>query len=331
MRSFELPRGGRVIIGPAPNFRLLCEAYRLVYERFLAAGYVNPSAHRMQYGIGDLFSTSTTLVAIADRHVVGTATIAAANVETELPSQRLYPGEMRALAERGRKLAESSKFACAKAPSTMERGLGTMSLVATELLRELFLWCVAERVDDWMIVVHPRVSSFYRDFLGFEQIGPERACPRVNDSPGVLLNIDVRGLMDGTRMPTANAAELFIRPASAVSARDTGHRPAEFETALFLLDNPALLESASDRELKRLAAEFPGVPVAALRQLGAGLKALSERPSLVEMLFREGEQHHLVHRGVPRIEFGTGGDDECLGACRRTIFELRRPGAAQEA
>lgn len=46
-------------------------------------------------------------------------------------------------------------------------------------------------MTDVVIEVHPRHAGFYRRMLGFTQIGNQRACPRVNDAPAVLLHLDL--------------------------------------------------------------------------------------------------------------------------------------------
>lgn len=43
-----------------------------------------------------------------------------------------------------------------------------------------------------IIEVHPRHAGFYKRMLGFTEIGGEKACPRVNNAPAVLLHLDVR-------------------------------------------------------------------------------------------------------------------------------------------
>lgn len=47
------------------------------------------------------------------------------------------------------------------------------------------------RATDALIEVNPRHVGFYRRMLGFEQLGPERVCERVQ-APAVLLHLDVR-------------------------------------------------------------------------------------------------------------------------------------------
>ena len=44
------------------------------------------------------------------------------------------------------------------------------------------------RCTDILIEVNPRHVRFYRSMLGFEVLGPERTCPRVN-APAVLLRL----------------------------------------------------------------------------------------------------------------------------------------------
>ena len=57
-----------------------------------------------------------------------------------------------------------------------------------------FIYVFARRVhgfDDFVIEVNPRHVNYYRRLLVFEQAGPERACPRVQGAPAVLLKLDL--------------------------------------------------------------------------------------------------------------------------------------------
>ena len=56
-----------------------------------------------------------------------------------------------------------------------------------------------QHATDMLIEVNPRHVGFYRRSLGFNQIGPERICSRVN-APAVLMHIDLHHMATQIRV-----------------------------------------------------------------------------------------------------------------------------------
>lgn len=93
----------------------------------------------------------------------------------------LYHDEIESLRASGGRLCEFTKLAVDCSDRSREV-LAMMFHIAYMYARRL------HRCTDILIEVNPRHVRFYRSMLGFEVLGPERTCPRVN-APAVLLRL----------------------------------------------------------------------------------------------------------------------------------------------
>lgn len=121
---------------------------------------------------------SITLATYRGDQVIGTMTLGF-DVGNGLLADALYKAEIDALRARGGSVAEITKFAL-DTKMTSKRFLAAMFNVAYIYLCNLW------RYTDLVIEVNPSHAPFYIRMLGFEEIGSERMCPRVN-APAVLL------------------------------------------------------------------------------------------------------------------------------------------------
>jgi len=121
---------------------------------------------------------SITLATYHGDHVIGTMTLGF-DVGNGLMADELYKAEIDAVRARGGTVAEITKFAL-DTKMTSKRFLAAMFNVAYIYL------CNIWRYTDLIIEVNPAHAPFYVRMLGFEEIGSERMCPRVN-APAVLL------------------------------------------------------------------------------------------------------------------------------------------------
>jgi hypothetical protein len=102
-----------------------------------------------------------------------------------LPADAIYSDELNLLRSRGRKLVEVTRLAIRDEHKHSK-------MLLTRLINFIFIF--ARRIkgfDDFVIEVTPRHGTYYRRLLQFEQIGAEKACPRVQNTVGVLLRLDL--------------------------------------------------------------------------------------------------------------------------------------------
>jgi hypothetical protein len=101
-----------------------------------------------------------------------------------LPADGTYHPQLQVLRDAGRQLAEVTRLAIAPAHQRSK-------IVLLRMFN--FVYVYARRVkncDDLVIEVTPRHAAYYNRLLKFEKFGPERPCPRVQNTVGVLLRMD---------------------------------------------------------------------------------------------------------------------------------------------
>lgn len=155
-------------------------------------------AHRIYHGCGyaseeqglivsphDANPNTLTLLAV-DEEGRDAATITLVfDSPAALPCDEIYGEELNTLRTQGRRLVEVTRLAVDE-----EHQRSRMLLV--RLFN--FIYIFARRVkgfDDFVIEVNPRHVNYYRRLLCFDQVGPERPCPRVHGAPAVLLRLDL--------------------------------------------------------------------------------------------------------------------------------------------
>ncbi|TXL68400.1 N-acyl amino acid synthase FeeM domain-containing protein [Zeimonas arvi] len=123
-----------------------------------------------------------TLVALDDAAAVATLTIGF-DSPAGMSACELYPDEVSRLRETGARLCEFTRFAVDRSDRSLEL-LAMMFHVAYLLARR------QRGATHVLAEVNPRHLHFYTRMLDFQQIGPERTCPRVN-APAVLLSLSL--------------------------------------------------------------------------------------------------------------------------------------------
>ena len=123
-----------------------------------------------------------TLEASLERHTVGTLTVGLDSKEGMLVDT-LYEREIAPFRAADSKLCELSKLAIDPRHSSREL-LGSLFNLAYIYAR------VVHDVTCFFIEVNPRHAGYYKRMLGFQQVGEQRICPRVN-APAVLLHLDL--------------------------------------------------------------------------------------------------------------------------------------------
>jgi hypothetical protein len=120
-----------------------------------------------------------TLEACYKNRTVGTLTV---NLDSGdgLYAEQLYADEIRALRGTGATVCEFTRLALDGEDCSKE------ALACLFHLGFIFAHRI-HQASDLLIEVNPRHALFYRRKLGFEQIGTEKLCPRV-DAPAVLLH-----------------------------------------------------------------------------------------------------------------------------------------------
>ncbi len=165
----------------------LRQAYRLVYETFLDAGYIAPSNFRMRIRTFEACGETATFVARTDSEVVGVQSLVLDSPDLGLPADLAFGPELDALRSKGLKLSEATNEAVTPA--------FRRTAVMTELMRCFAAQALLSECDLSLTAVSPNHRGFY-ELIGFRQIAPERSYSDDVDDPVVLLCYDMQNLRE---------------------------------------------------------------------------------------------------------------------------------------
>jgi len=159
-------------------------AYALAYRVYCHCGYTSEESELLTSPYDADPHTVTLLAQDENDHDCATVTL---NFDSSagLPGDEIYPFELNALRAQSRQIVEVTRLAVSDEYARSK----------TLLVRLFnFIYIFARRVrgfDDFVIEVNPRHANFYNRLLFFEQLGPERPCPRVQNAHSVLLRMDL--------------------------------------------------------------------------------------------------------------------------------------------
>ncbi len=123
-----------------------------------------------------------TLMAFQEDKVIGTLTLGL-DSPNPLLVEDLYKTEIDSLRAEGHKVCELTKLA-------VDQIHGSKRILASLFHIAYIYGRVMQGHTDVVIEVNPRHVAFYKRMLGFNQLGPERMCSRVN-APAVLLRLEL--------------------------------------------------------------------------------------------------------------------------------------------
>jgi hypothetical protein len=245
-KSSNEKRDGALSVGFASSFSELCDAFRLVHERYVASGYMEPHRSQMRYSVFHLLPTMRVLTACIENTVVGTGYFVF-DSEADLPSGGIFRREFDRLRVSGRIIGEAGGFACD--PLTD----GKNGMVNMRLIKSGFTWAASLGVDDLCMVVNPKHVSFYTKVLGLEEISEAKTCPYVQGADGILLRLDLQSLVQGKKEMTSMLRKVF---AVMPEMNEPYYLSAE-EAALLMLERPEILIEATALQRKILYELYP--------------------------------------------------------------------------
>lgn len=159
------------------------DAFRLVYDQYLAVGLMPPNRHRLRVTPFHLLSTTHVFVAYERGEIVATMSLIGDGA-LGLPMESMYGPEV--ARRRGERLRISEVSCLADRLHDRQNFL----TVFCGLSRVLAQFARRQGYHQLLVVCHPRHSAFYRRYLGFEVIGSVAQCPHVQNNPAVPLCLD---------------------------------------------------------------------------------------------------------------------------------------------
>ena len=177
-------------------------AGRLAFRVYRNCGYVADTPNGCLLSKFDA-QPSTLVLLVQDAAGRDAATVSLVfDSPAGLPSDEVRAADLATLRAQGRRLVEAARLAID--PDYV----GSKQLLV-QLFNAVFIHARHEGGTDFVIEVHPHHMNYYRRSLMFEPAGPERACPRANGAPGVLMRLDL----------AAQAAEISVVGGSHGQAR----------------------------------------------------------------------------------------------------------------
>lgn len=169
----------------ARTLRDVEEAWGLVYQAYRRDKLIDANRHEIHTTRQAVGPRTAVILASLGPVLTGTLSVYADGTEG-LPLDSVYPAEIDALRQAGRRIVEVGLFADRR--EQMNRAADGLF----ELMRFTYYFAIEMKADDGIIGVHPRHAPFYMRLLGFDKIGPVRAYPTVCDRAVVLLRIPIR-------------------------------------------------------------------------------------------------------------------------------------------
>ncbi|WP_031387420.1 N-acyl amino acid synthase FeeM domain-containing protein [Desulfonatronum thiodismutans] len=172
-----------------PNIKIaetqdeLAQSFALVYQEYLASGYIKtPHSSEMHLSVYNFLPKTCVYIFRSYTKVISTLSQIFDSELFGLPMDALYQPELDALRAKGRKVTELSALATPKET----RWCNLMVFLS----KTMFEYSRLVDVDDICIMVNPKHVNFYKTMFLFDDFGPERFYEGVG-APAVALRIDM--------------------------------------------------------------------------------------------------------------------------------------------
>lgn len=153
------------------------KATTLIKRMYASRGYNTDSASVFSHR-----SNEFTFLVLIQEVAAGTVTLRL-DSRQGLLADRLYRDKINEFRQKGRKVCELSRFAIDPQYSSKEMTASLFQIAYTCARNEY-------EATDFFCEVNPRHAAPQKRMFGFQQIGEERTCPRVN-APAVLLHLEL--------------------------------------------------------------------------------------------------------------------------------------------
>lgn len=160
------------------------QAFALAAASYQERGYETPGANRLRFTPYHALPDTVTLVAKHEERVLATFSIVLDNTLLGLPMEKVYPDEIAALRQKGRRLFEATTLA--------DGGLNVREFyqVFLSLIKLSMQYHTSQGGDAYAIAVNPRHRKFYTKVIGFVPLGPLRSYAAVQDAPAEAFLLD---------------------------------------------------------------------------------------------------------------------------------------------
>jgi hypothetical protein len=159
-------------------------AFRLVYQRYLAAGLCPPNPHEIRVTPYHLLPATTLFVAVYQGEVIFTLSLVG-DGELGVPMESGFPDEVRKLRAAGVRFGELSCLA------DRRQELIRFLPLLVQATRLLYQYALAQDPDyNLLIAVHPKHGRFYERYFGFRPLAAERPYESVLNKPAAAYSLE---------------------------------------------------------------------------------------------------------------------------------------------
>jgi hypothetical protein len=203
-------------------------AFKLVYDRYVDAGLIEPNQRAIRVTPFQLLNSTDIVIAVLRGKVVSTVSLIL-DAKFGLQMETIYSPEVASLRKRGLRLAEVSCLASSRdlIPSDMFDIFVNVVAFTIQLARY-------RRVQQLLIAIHPDHEPFYRRLLGFRKIGSDRCYPAVRGNLAVACAHEF-ALLDRQPYPLHDVIYEVSYSSKAMQSQPIG--PIEREYFLRLIDD----------------------------------------------------------------------------------------------
>ena len=158
-------------------------AFRLLYEEYLNAGYIGEQTpSRILFDIHHILPETMVFIASYSDSPIATLTQFFDNILFGLPSDVIYKAELDKLRSEGRFISELGSLATQKKFRWKN--------LFHHLCRAMYWYSRFRKVNDLCIAVNPKHVPYYKTIFLFEAVGPIKFHPRVR-APAVLMRLNL--------------------------------------------------------------------------------------------------------------------------------------------
>ena len=158
-------------------------AFQLLYDEYLAAGYVTEAiSSKMLLGIHHFLPKTVVFIAKISETLTSSLTQFFDDRIFGLPMDTIYKEELDRLRSEGRVVSEIGGVAT-------RRNYRWQNLFMY-LCQVMYWYSRHKDVDDLCIAVNPKHVHFYKSIFLFEEFGPQKFYPKVH-APAVLMRLDL--------------------------------------------------------------------------------------------------------------------------------------------
>ncbi len=184
----EKPKPSEYTIKVANTLEERADVFRLAYQVYLSKGFLKANTNEWLVNDYDA-DTSTTILIVKDKNnrLVGSVTLVFDGY-SKLPAQKIYGKEIQILRTSKEKIAEISRLIInPEFRNSKEILVLLFNYLAIYASHVMHYTCLS-------IEVNPRHKLYYKELLGFTEIGDEKPCPIVENAPATLLYVPLSKL-----------------------------------------------------------------------------------------------------------------------------------------